>query len=259
MGNLTRTQGRRALTILASVLALAASAALAAPAGAWVPGIDVSRFQETIKWSRVGDTRVRFAYVQASRGDGTDCAVVPDRCGADEYYARNMRRARQVGIRVGAYHRAFTGGEGVDGVRRDARREARVFLATVGRVRGRDLLPALDVETPFGGLGPRRLRLWINTWVRRVEDATGVKAAIYTNYSSWQATGDTTRYAADGHPLWVAQWNVDSPLVPAENWAGHGWTIWQYTSSGSVRGIKGNVDRNRLGVALRRVSVRHAR
>ena len=34
--------------------------------------------------------------------------------------------------------------------------------------------------------------------------------------------------------------------VPANNWGGKGWTIWQYTESGTIAGIKGDVERNRF-------------
>ncbi len=34
-------------------------------------------------------------------------------------------------------------------------------------------------------------------------------------------------------------------VVPAANWGGNGWTFWQYTSSGTVPGISGNVDLDR--------------
>ena len=73
-----------------------------------------------------------------------------------------------------------------------------------------------------------------------------MKPLIYTNASSWSATGDTTWFAHNGHPLWVANFDVPKPLVPAQNWAGKGWSIWQYTSSGRARGIQGAVDRNKL-------------
>ena len=91
-----------------ALLALAPTVATAAPKR----GIDVSRFQGEIKWQRVGQTNVEFAWVQASRGEGDDCAVVPDRCGADEFYADNYAGASAAGIRVGAYHRTFAGGGG---------------------------------------------------------------------------------------------------------------------------------------------------
>jgi GH25 family lysozyme M1 (1,4-beta-N-acetylmuramidase) len=246
---------RAALVLLAT--ACAATLALADPARSErKPGIDVSRFQSRIDWQRVGETELEFAFVQASRGSGLDCAVEPTRCGPDEFYDRNYARARENGIRVGPYHRAFAGGEGRLGVKRDSRREAKVFLAEVGELRPEDLLPVLDVETPFGGLDPRELRIWIRNWLTKVEKELDAKPIIYTNYSSWQATGDTTSFARQGHPLWVANFDVASPKVPALNWSGLGWSIWQYTNSGSVPGIAGDVDRDVARVSLDSISVR---
>jgi lysozyme len=89
----------------------------------------------------------------------------------------------------------------------------------------------------------------------RVERKLGAKAIIYTNNSSWLATGDTTSFALQGHPLWVANFDVPKPAVPAADWAGKGWSIWQYTSSGHVRGVSGAVDRNRLASGFGRISV----
>lgn len=219
-----------------------------------VPGIDVSRFQGEIDWERVGETRIGFAFVQASRGRGDDCAVVPDRCGPDEFYRLNYLGARAAGIRVGAYHRAFADGRRPKRARKDAKVEADVFIGQVGRLREGDLLPALDVESPFGNLKRRGLRIWVRTWLKRVRRKLGEKPIIYTNHSSWQATGDTTKFARAGHPLWVANFGVASPSVPADNWNGAGWSIWQYTSSGRVKGIDGAVDRNRLRAGLDEIS-----
>ena len=219
-----------------------------------VPGIDVSRFQETIDWERVGETRIGFAFVQASRGSGGDCTVVPDRCGADEFYDVNYLGARAEGIRVGAYHRAFANGRGPKSARKDAKVEADVFIEQVGELREGDLLPALDVESPFGDLSKRGLRTWVRKWLQRVRRKLGERPIIYTNSSSWQATGDTTKFARKGHPLWVANYGVASPSVPANNWNGAGWSIWQYTSSGRVSGIDGSVDKNRLRVGLDEIS-----
>ncbi len=249
---------KRTCTLLAAAAAvgIVALAAPGAHAGGRVLGIDVSRFQGAIDWERVGETRVRFAFAQASRGSGSDCTVVHNRCGADEFYAANYRLAREAGIRVGAYHRAFADGDSRREARRDARAEAKPFIAQVGKLRRHDLLPALDVETPFGSLNERRLRVWVRTWLRRVRRKLGERAIVYTNLSSWQATGDTTSFARAGHRLWIANFDVASPAVPAANWSGLGWSIWQYTCSGHVKGIDGRVDKDRLRVGLGRVSVR---
>lgn len=230
------------VAICIAVFALASTAG----AGERIPGIDVSRFNGEIAWERVGPAGIEFAFVAASRGSGDDCAVKPLQCGADPFYDGNHRGATAAGIRVGPYHRAFTNGNGRRQVKKDARAEAGVFIGAVGDLRAGDLPPALDVETPFDGLNRRELRLWVRTWLKRVERRLGRKPIVYTNASSWAQTGDTLSFARRGHPLWVANWDVRAPIVPADNWAGESWSIWQYTSSGSVPGIDGRVDRNWL-------------
>jgi GH25 family lysozyme M1 (1,4-beta-N-acetylmuramidase) len=58
--------------------------------------------------------------------------------------------------------------------------------------------------------------------------------------------GNSRWFANNGYALWIAHWHVAQPRVPASNWAGHGWTIWQYDNCGSVAGIDGCVDLDRL-------------
>ena len=109
---------------LSFALALALLLPLAPTAGAArgpIKGIDVSRFQGRIAWNKVGKTDLRFAYVQASRGSGRDCTVVPEECGRDQYFARNYGNAKAAGLRVGAYHRAFAKGRTRSKAKHDAR------------------------------------------------------------------------------------------------------------------------------------------
>jgi lysozyme len=242
-------KGMRRLLPLFALLALCALAPATAPAA--VRGIDVSRFQKFVDWEKVGKTKVRFAYIQASRGDGTDCLVAPEECGEDGYYDVNVTAARAEGIKVGAYHRAFASGRTRKAATKDARREVKTFVRSVDEIPRGDLVPVLDVETPFTDLSDKRLRLWVSVWLERVERRLGSKPMIYTNASSWLATGDTERFAKRGHRLWVANFGVDEPQVPAANWAGYGWSVWQFTSTGRVRGVTGDVDKNRLAVPLR--------
>jgi lysozyme len=247
---------RRLLPLLGLIVALL----LAAPAAhATKRGIDVSRFQGDINWAKVGQTKVAFAYIQASRGSGNDCLVEPTECGADGYYDINTELARAEGIKVGAYHRAFASGKTRKAATKDARREVKAFVRSVDEIPSGDLVPVLDVETPFTDLSDQRLRLWVSTWLERVERRLGARPMIYTNASSWGATGNTLRFAKDGHRLWVANFDVKEPLVPAENWAGYGWSVWQFTSSGRVRGVDGNVDKNRLAIPLRLLDAKRSK
>lgn len=248
---------RRCLPALVAALTLlvAVPAAAAPVPTERVPGVDVSRFQRDIDWSKVALDGIQFAFVQASRGSGRDCTVKPDECGADGYYDANYAAAKDFGIRVGPYHRAFVGGNGPTRVKADARAEARAFTASVGDLGGTDLRPVLDMETPFDDLSPFELRLWTRTWLRSVTRRLGVKPIIYTNVTSWNALGDPTWFARHGFALWVANWDVLTPQVPADNWAGLGWRIWQHSSTGTVKGIDGHVDLDWLRFGWDGVSV----
>lgn len=249
----------RATTSLLLALAALALAGSQASAQTKPLGVDVSRFQGTIDWPTVAGDGIGFAFVQASRGNGYDCTVKSTSCGADAYYAANYANAKAAGVRVGAYHRAFATGSSRAGARADAITEADLFVSQVaaaGGIQPGDLLPVLDVETPFTGLTAGRLRTWVKTWLVRVRKRLGQRPMIYTNATSWRATGDSRAFARAGHQLWVAHWGVSSPSVPAANWRGRGWSVWQVTSSGSVAGISGRVDLNRLRFGLGRISVR---
>ncbi len=246
----------RRITAAAACAVLLCAASGPASAGTKARGIDVSRFQGAIDWASVAGSGIRFAYLQASRGSGLDCTVRPDQCGADPYFPANRLSAKAVGIRVGAYHRAFAAGGTIADARADALAEADLFIPQVASLQAGELIPVIDVETPFSGMTPATLRTWVRVWVKRVRKRLGRKPMIYTNASSWSATGNTTEFAKAKYPLWVAEWDVSKPTVPAGNWASRGYWVWQHTNSGSVPGISGRVDLDRLGKGLAKITVR---
>ena len=247
---------RRGTAVIAAAACALALCAAAAPASGARLGVDVSRFNGTIDWAAARQAGVSFAFVQASRGTGLDCDVKPDNCGPDPLYDANYAAARAAGIRVGPYHRAFIDPETPAQTRTDALAEANVFLASVGALAPGDLRPVIDFETPFDGASAANLRIWLRTWLRRVGEALRTKPIIYTNASSWSFNGDVREFAKQGHRLWVAEWGVKRPSVPARNWAGRSWSVWQYTNSGRLPGFSGPVDLNRLRVRFRKISVR---
>ena len=251
----TAARGKTAIVTALVALGLLA-AAPPAQAGKKAIGIDVSRFQGAIDWPSVAESGIRFAFVQASRGSGTDCAVRPGQCGPDPNFAANRLAAGASGIRVGAYHRGFASGATATAARVDALAEANMFIPAVGSLQRGELIPVLDVETPFTGMTSSSLRTWIRVFVKRVTKKLGRKPMIYTNASSWSATGNTLEFARARYPLWVAEWGASRPTVPANNWAGRGYWVWQYTSSGRVPGISGRVDMDRLGKRLGKIIVR---
>ncbi len=214
---------------------------LAAAGTTVIRGIDVSHWQEAIDWARVAGAGKEFAYLKST--DDVDYL--------DERFAYNRAHAKANGLSVGAYHFARP-----DPAAGDAVREARWFVDQTNPRPG-ELLPVLDIETN-DGLTQDEMTTWAHRWVEEVRELTGVTPMVYTSPYGWlERFGDTRRIARDGAPLWVAHWGVSSPLVPAGNWDGNGWTLWQYTSEGHVAGIMGNVDLDRLwGGTLGQLTIR---
>ena len=196
----------------------------------YAAGIDASHWQGTINWTQVAGAGKTFVFLKATEGSTY----------ADPTYVGNHSGARAAGIKVGAYHFARP-----DATPGDAVAEARWFLSKVSFASD-DLRPVLDIEVN-GGLSVAALQGWVRDWLDEVYVQTGRRATIYTSASFWSSSmGNTQSIALAGYTtLWIANWGVSSPSVPANNWAGYGWSFWQYSSTGSVSGINGNVDLDR--------------
>ena len=204
----------------------------ATPSQFYVDGIDVSYHQGVIDWQQVVAGGKKFAFVRATAGTLT----------ADTAYAANYWGAHDAGLSVGSYHFANP-----DFAPNDAINEANWFLQNAAIWTG-DMRPVLDLEVS-NGLDPGSLSVWAQTWLSGVSASTGVRPIIYTNANFWATSmANTDWFARNGYSvLWIANWTTASaPSVPAGNWAGNGWSVWQHTSAGAVPGISGLVDLDRF-------------
>jgi len=208
-------------------------------------GIDVSHWQGRIHWPRVEAAGIDFVIAKATQG----------RTMVDPWYTRNHIRARAAGIRFTAYHYATPKRRPFDAIR-----QADHFLA-VAKLKPTDLVPALDLEQT-GGLTPKQLKNWTLAWLGRVKSRLGVRPMVYTGPSFWYtALGNTKAIAAAGYKvLWIAHYDTPRPSVPAHRWAGNGWTFWQWTECGHVKGVWGCVDRDAMiGGRLSDLTIRKQR
>ena len=232
------------VVVFAIVSTLDTGAQPAAAADSFIDGIDVSHWQRAPRWLEVKNAGVGFVIARATYSNA----------GLDEQYARNRTRLRNKGIPFTAYHHA-----GPDATIGDAIAEADHFV-DVAQLNGRNLLPALDLKT-HGDLDPEGLQEWVTTWLARVEERLGVKPMIYAPTPLWvEWMSNTTWFADNGYRFWVRDWDsVEAPILPANNWAGHGWTLWQ-TGTAQVPGIKGWVDQDRFnGPVLAPIRIRNNR
>jgi lysozyme len=189
----------------------------------FLAGVDVSSHDDPIDWEAAARSGVRFVVARASEGDSR----------VDTAYPSVRDAARAAGVAVTAFHYARP-----DREKGDAVREADLLVDSAGLASG-DLVPVLDLEES-GGLGSLGLQRWVTAWVQEVERRLGAKPLIYTNLDFWRThMGDTTMFAEAGYPLYVASWGATEPAVPAVDWGGRGWTLWQTAECGSVGGIEG--------------------
>jgi lysozyme len=181
-------------------------------------GIDISRHQGKIDWAAVAKGQ-KFAFIKATGSD--------DGLYVDSQFKVNQAGARKAKLRRGYYH--FGGGA-------SATAEADYFCKTVGTLQPGEIV-VLDAEYK-NALNPA----WCKQWLDRVQSRLGVKPLIYMSRArlfekDWSAVSK-----AD-YGLWVA----DYTKTPAENVPLKYWRFYafhQFTSSGKVAGVTGNVDRD---------------
>ena len=187
------------------------------PSGEVTPGIDVSKWQGDINWSKVAGAGIRFAYIRVS--DGLEYP--------DPKFKYNWKEAKSAGVVRGAYQ-YFEPGQ-------DAVEQAWYLLEEMGPLEEGDLPPALDLET-MDGQSAAKVIDQVDIWIDVVEGVLGVEPLIYTSAGFWGGIG-SSKFA--GYPLWVANWEANCPLMPV-SW--NQWVFWQTSDFGSVAGISEAVD-----------------
>lgn len=186
-------------------------------------GIDVSSHSGAVDWRAVAAAGHTFAFIKASEG-----VDLPD-----PDFAVNWRAAMEAGLIRGAYHFYVT--------EDDPEAQARLFTGTVDLAPG-DMAPVVDVELIGHGTRPG-LADRLRTFLRLLEDHYGVRAIIYTSPKFWNAHLDDS---FGRHPLWVAEYGVDQPTLPA-GW--DRWHLWQWQGDALVAGVEKEADLSRVNRA----------
>ena len=199
-------------------------------------GIDVSAYNGTINWGNVKRSGIDFAMIRVGyRGYGK-----AGNFREDANFRTNIKAANQLDLPVGIYFvtQAITEAEAIE--------EANWVL---DKIKGYNVkYPiAIDIEEP--GLEspfdiPRTQNLDKNTrtylasvFCKTIQNA-GYTPIIYTNLNwayNYLNMTDLLQY-----DTWIAR-HRDINLGPGYKWD---YSMWQYSSTGTVNGILGNVDLN---------------
>jgi lysozyme len=180
-----------------------------------IKGIDVSHWQNDIDWEKVKADGVQFVFVKATQGTKY----------VDDKFLSNVKGAVGAGLHVGAYHFAT-----FDTVA-EAKAEAKYFLSNVKGLH-LDYPLVLDLEQDKANVSNSQLTDAAVAFLEELESA-GYFAMLYTGKSFLESQLDEKRLKP--YSIWVARYN---------DTLGRDADVWQYTSSGKVNGIKGNVDMN---------------
>jgi len=215
-----RRKGKLILSTVVIAIALVFIPRLALGESARTLGIDVSNHQGSIDWNSVYGAGIRFAFCKATEGLTFD----------DSWFKTNMDGATSAGVLIGPYHFCHPDSNGAEA-------EATHFVNVIKPyMKDGYLRPVLDLEDGTS-LGKTALTNWVLSFCSYVEVETGIAPLIYCNlnFASNYLDSRATKY-----DLWIAHWGVSTPGTGV--WST--WKVWQYTSTGSVSGVSGNVDRD---------------
>lgn len=186
-------------------------------------GIDVSVWQGGIDWSAVKNDGIDFAIIRSGWGYKNDGEM-------DKNFIRNIQNAKAAGVKVGVYHYSYA--TSVE----NARQEAEFCLSLV-RESGVSLdLPIyFDIEDQSIAVNhDKNIRTEMCIAFCSEIEKNGYWAGVYANLN-WYNNYLNKSDLAKRYTLWLAQYN-DTHDMNCD--------IWQYSSSGHINGISGNVDLN---------------
>ena len=182
-------------------------------------GIDVSDWQGKIDWEQAKNVGVKFAILRC--GYGMDLADQDD-----GQFARNVEECTRLGIPFGVYLYSYA-----NTMEKAKSEAAHVLRMLKGRKPQYPVYLDLEDEITLSA-SIEQILAQVKAWCEIIE-AAGYKAGIYANLYWWDTYLTDPWY--DTKERWVAQY-----YTKCEYTKDYG--IWQYTSSGSVAGVNGNVD-----------------
>lgn len=188
-----------------------------------IQGIDISRYQGTVDFYAARKAGTHFVFMKST--EGADYI--------DPNFRENWRRAKAAGMPRGAYH--FMAWCSL------AKDQAEWFKRNVPN--DRDALPpVLDLEWNNSSScrhthSREDVLEKVNLMLAEMEAHTGKMPIIYTDINFHRDI------LASEH-LDNAFWLRSTAAHPHKRYNSRTWTFWQWTQTGTMPGIRGEVDRN---------------
>ena len=184
-----------------------------------IKGIDVSRWQGRIDFEKVKKSGIEFVIIKAG---GSDAGFYKDK-----YFETNYKNAKAAGLKVGCYYIPGKYFLGVNNGLADAKK----FLEML-RDKQFDYPVYLDIElqNPAHIEQITQAAYAFCEFIEREGYFIGIYGSEYSTFESLLYKNRVKRFS-----FWVANYSKKPQLAGA---------MWQYSSTGRVPGIFGNVDMN---------------
>ena len=186
-------------------------------------GIDVSLHNGNINWSAVKNSGVEVVIIKAT--EGVDYV--------DNMVNQHYNGAKSVGLNIGFYHFMSE--------KTSPTRQAEDFYNCI-KDKSYNVIPCLDIEVNNYGRSTAEITDRCLEFLNRFKELSGIDCMIYTG----------TYFGIDnldgrikGYKGWIAHYGVNQPMETGFPLVGH-----QYTETGHVNGIGGNVDMNNFNEGI---------
>jgi lysozyme len=188
-----------------------------------IQGIDVARYPGAIDFDTVYRSGVRFVYMKGTEGKDY----------VDPAFKDNWRRARASGMAHGVYHFMTWCSTAAE--------QARWFVKNVPND-PTALPPVLDLEWNNHSScktkwDKQNILEKIRVMLDAMERHTGKMPIIYTDIAFH-------RDILAGEHFDNAFWLRSTAAEPHERYTSRQWMFWQWTQTGTVKGVRTEVDRN---------------
>ena len=197
-----------------------------------VIGIDVSKYQGNVDWTKVKAAGYSFAFVRLGYANGDGTIVL------DPYFERNVTGAAEAGLDVGVYLYSYI----------DSKDHARMAATRVLELIAEHTLTmpvVLDYEhgNKYKDYGRDKNTAICNAFLGVIAKAGYLP--MYYSYKSFCESYMNMAALEQYKGLWIANY---TGKIGVDNAA-----IWQHSSTGQVPGVPGRCDLNRMYCDLPRI------
>ena len=190
-------------------------------------GIDISSHNGNIDWGKV-KPQIDFAIIRLGYGDNVERQD-------DSYFIKNVNGCIDNNIPFGVYIYSYAlnlgGSESIQS-------EIDHTKKMLSKISKKPFCVYIDMEDDSTiKLGKTMLTNFALEFCKQIKNA-GYRAGVYANENWFRNYLQVSTIASFGYSIWCAKYSTNKPNITSN------YDIWQYSSTGHINGINGNVDMN---------------